>query len=708
MSKKLKKKGSSLVVITVVMAIIFTTSTAILTLVTSDYKMRINESKRIENMYKADSGLDVVYNVIVKNSEAAILNASKYVAEEYKDSTVDVDILYENMNKEFKEKFIEFLGKTADNKGKDETTDALLAQGIVNNKYKIFNESTKEFTWKNYVRNTDVADNPLIEILDYVYSTTELDKGEGEIKIKVKSTFESLTGEFKNTKTISTEFLIKTPDYQDNLVASTNTEIIEIKPVFDGKAITADGNMNVKGNVNIKGDVWIKGNQDNKENPNYVFDKYRGGIIVDNSTLNIDGNIYTANTLQLKNDTEVTITKDVYALNTYVGKDSTDATSSNNTLNVNSNLVVNNDLALNATNSQIDIDKNFYGVNDKTTPTADTAEKAMKSSSIIVNEIGLNEDKSPTSSITVTGDSYIMGVAYIDATDSDGNKYQTGESVAVKGNYLAYTNILSGYEDKVTMKYYNPLQLIEAIDGDRTVEKKAEYIKNYYANNSGELKNGGVNLKGNVSSVGAYIDKSGKVQYDNNWSEDTIINEMRSEFARSVFAMGNTNGVVSDKDNNKLYSAGQVVKTVSNQVNFSKIKEGMTLNEKYGQVYLDNIASEVTIIDNKIGNKEIKEGVIIVKNNIKIKGNFDFKGIIIAGGNVVIDNTESNTVKIEYDENIVRKVIASNYDVFKEIFKGSKINDAEVNVGETISVETTTNGYEVDSYLKNKNWKIVK
>ena len=707
MSNKLKKKGSSLVVITVVMAILFTTSTAILTLVTSDYKMRINESRRIENMYKADSGLDVVYNVIVKNSEAAILKASKEVTKKYKDSTEDISSLYEKMNKDFKEEFIKFLGKSAANKGENKNTDALLAQGIVNNKYMIFSEDTDSFDWKNYERNADVAANPVIEILDYEYRDTSIEEGKGEIRIKVKSTFESLTGEFKNTKTISTEFVIKTPDYEGSLVASTNTENIEIQPVFDGKAITADGNMNVTGNVSIKGDIWIKGNQENIENPNYVFDKYRGGVVVDNSTLNIDGNIYTANTLQLKNNTNVTVTNDIYALNTYVGKDNTDATSSNNILNVNKNLVVNNDLALNATESSINIDTNFYGINDKTT-VADTAEKAMKSSSIIVNEIGLKEDNTPTSSITVNGDSYIMGVAYINATDNEGNKYQTGESVAVKGNYLAYTDILAEYEDNVTMKYYNPLQLIEFIDGDDTLKNKAEYIKEYYAANSSELKTGGVNLKGNVSSVGAYIDKAGKVQYDNSWSGDAVIDGIRSEFARNVFAMGNTNGVDSDKDNSELYSAGQVVNTVSNQVDFSKIVEGITLNEKYGQVYLDNTASEVTIIDNKIGNKEIKEGVIIVKNNINIEDDFDFKGIIIAGGDVEFKNTVSNTVKIEYDENIVRKVIASNYDVLKNIFIGSKINDAEVNVGELINVETTTNGYEVDSYLSTNNWKILK
>ena len=60
-----------------------------------------------------------------------------------------------------------------------------------------------------------------------------------------------------------------------------------------------------------------------------------------------------------------------------------------------------------------------------------------------------------------------MGVAYLNATDESGNKYQTGESVAVKGNYLAYTDVddvLNGATN-VTLKYYSPLQLLESKNG---------------------------------------------------------------------------------------------------------------------------------------------------------------------------------------------------------------------------------------------------
>ena len=88
-----------------------------------------------------------------------------------------------------------------------------------------------------------------------------------------------------------------------------------------------------------------------------------------------------------------------------------------------------------------------------------------ESSSLIVNSEG--------ASVTVTGETYLSGVAYI---DTKGVPYQTGESVAIKGNYLAYSKILPGYDERIQMKYYNPLLLVEAIDNDSSAQKKAEYF----------------------------------------------------------------------------------------------------------------------------------------------------------------------------------------------------------------------------------------
>ena len=51
----------------------------------------------------------------------------------------------------------------------------------------------------------------------------------------------------------------------------------------------------------MKGDIWVKGNSELGENPAYAFDKYRGGISVENGELNLIGNTFTNRTLHLKN-----------------------------------------------------------------------------------------------------------------------------------------------------------------------------------------------------------------------------------------------------------------------------------------------------------------------------------------------------------------------------------------------------------------------
>ena len=72
---------------------------------------------------------------------------------------------------------------------------------------------------------------------------------------------------------------------------------------------------------------------------------------------------------------------------------------------------------------------------------------------------------------------YICGTAYINNDENE--KYQTGESVAFKGNYIAYSDTL-GKED-VKLDYYKPLQLISKKNGSNvSVIEKAKHFKEYW------------------------------------------------------------------------------------------------------------------------------------------------------------------------------------------------------------------------------------
>lgn len=692
MNIRKKKKGSTFVIVVVVMAIIFTTGTTILAVTANDYKMRINQSKKLQNLYEADSGLDVVENIIIKTSQEAIKYADKEVKKKFTELD-DKDRSKDKINEIFKDKFYEFL--TVRNKEILNLKEVeILEYLILEKKYiKSILESGK-LEYDSAISN--IENRFIIEIPEGGYVKNINNGKVSNITIEVKSNFESTEGQLKNKKTVSTKYSITAPDYNSEITS------INIYPVFDGKAITADGNMNVEslGNksiVNISGDIWVQGNNNLGNSPEYTFDKYIGGIKLDNTSFNINGNIYTANTFHLNNlVNESSVNGDIYAKNIYVGKSINSNVSKLNNISFEKNVVVNNDLALNSDNSSILIKKNFYGINDKTTDTL-TANKALNSSSIIINDI------SKTSTITVNNDSYIMGVAYLNATDTDGNKYQTGESVAVKGNYLAYTDVddvLNGARN-VTLKYYSPLQLLESKDGQSNTAMKADYFSEYYSKNNNfyNFNDGGVSLKKSVKSVGVSVkDGQGNIQKSNISDSDiSIVNEQRNEFARNVFAMGDATGF----DN--LYDGQEVKRQVSNQVNFSEIRriQGNSFDTTEGSIILSgNENDNIEIKDNKYNGQTINRGLIITNGNITIEGEFNFTGNIITTGNIILKGEGEKN--ITYDPQVVRSILSLNNDLLKDIFVKSQGNREEV------KVTSASELYSVDKFLTKSLWRIVK
>lgn len=689
--KRKKKKASTFVIVVVVMAVIFTTGTTILAVTANDYKMRINESKKLQNLYEADSGLDVVENIIIKTSQEAIKYADKEVKKEFT-KLEDKDRSKDKINELFKDKFYEFLiikNKQTINVNNSPKNVDILEYLILEKKYikSILESGTLEF--ESAISNRE--NSFTIEIPEGGYIKNTNNGKVSNITIELKSTFENSEGELKNKKTVSTKYVVKAPEYNSEITS------INIYPVFDGKAITADGNMNLSnGNLTINGDIWVKGNENLGDNPEYTFEKYKGGIKLENTKFNIDGNIYTSNTFHLNNAvSEASVDGDIYAKNIYIGKSINSNFSQSNNISFEKNVIVNNDLALNATNSNIMIKNNFYGINEKTTEVS-TADKALNSSSIIVN------DTSKTSTITVNKDSYIMGVAYLNATDEGGNKYQTGESVAVKGNYLAYTDvedILNGKEN-VTLKYYSPLQLLESKNEQSNASMKADYFAEYYSKGTNYYKfnDGGVNLKGTVKSVGTSIkDSSGNIQKANITNEDlNLVNEQRNEFARNVFAMGDATGFEN------LYNGQEVKRTVSNQINFDKVKDIniQDIKSENGVVILRGNNENIVIENNKIGDKEVKKGLIITNGNITIKGNFEFTGNIITTGNINFEGTGER--RITYNPQVVRGVLALNYDILKDIFNESQGKREE------IKVTSASELYSADKFLERSLWRIVK
>ena len=701
---KNKKKGSTFVIVIVLMSIIFTLGSTILAVTISDYKIRINESKKLQNLYLADSGLDIVENIITKSTREIIQYADNKVKKEIlelssnKPSNKDtnetnneniIELETENLDKldseyannRFREIYLELINKYKNGM-------PLFEYLILNKEYitsidngKIESKKYDDILYEDKEFEISIPDG-VTQIEKEVDGKTSING----IEIKVVSTFEDTKGELKNKKTISTKFQITVPEEYDAKVSE-----IDILNIYDKKAITIDGNLEMieGGSLNIEGDIWVKGDIDEYKNDSeFIFEKYKGGIEIQNANLSLTGNIYTGESLTLRNSTSSNITGNLYAKNLYLGKKIDGNYSNNNNIIVTQDVILNNDLALNDKNSNININGNFYGVNDQTEG-LNTPEKALNSSSIIINE-GEN------SNINIKGTSYIMGVAYLDATDLKGNKYETGESVAIKGNYLAYNDV-SEIDENTEMKYYGPLQLIEFEDSDSksSIAQKADYIYNYYQNNSDKFKNGVITL-GSVKSIGISVDKNGNIKNRNlDKSKDLIytpneVIDKQKEFILNVLAMGD---ILETSDLNYY---DKVKNSVSSQIN-SGILEKLNI-EKYIQKDEEN-NEQICIIAKKgdITLTGTKEGLVIVDGDVTIEGNFNFTGAIIATGDIKFKN--SNNRSIKYDANVIKDTLANNQEL-KDIFNTNISTSSEIRVSSDSSI------YNKECFLKTLSWKI--
>lgn len=797
MVKKRKKKGSSLVMVVIITAMIFTFATSMIAMVTGDYKARLNESKELQNLYQSEAGLDLVYNTIIKNSDTATEYANKQVFD-YIAGIKDVNSIadndekiYEVLNKKFKENFIKFLGKhetvnnttnlsdlKATNEGaknkvvpnsvisitddRDEYYNNNLLYAIMNLQYLTYESADANVEIKNENLkwnpiSREIKDNQVAEIKVIGY---EVDMTNYKITVQVESTFKTDSSKnstyLENKKTIKTKYIVNAPNYAQNYGISADVKDINLYDA-SSKAIVADGNLYIKnaGTVNVNGgDIWIKGTDTNESKTSlYSFDKYRSGIFINNSSFNVtDGKIYTNATFNLENEADVKI-KDLYAVNAYIGAQSVGAASNNNKL-VATNVITNNDIAFNSPNSNIQIG-NYYGINDKTIESGviDKADAAMKSSTIIVN----NDKKSANSTINIDK-AVVMGVAYVETDKA----YQTGESVAIRGNYAAYEYILPGYIDKIKLEQYNTdefkAQFIKKTDGSElSVTDKAKYFEEYYKfdNNKFKFSNGGITIK-NLTSVGASATTNGVnsgtgIDIDGDTLRD--ISSFKKEYAKNVYAMGDLDG---DDAQMEAYNANVVKNTVASSINFDKLvdyvsdKELEDLKLKEGQLILNKDADKTVHVysdrielldkDSNVLNtirlasgKDTHKAMIVTKGNVVIgDGNktVNYNGTIISAGDVTFEGT--GVKNITYTQQTIVDISAKFYYYIDGVFNGNPVlvqvgkdtliskginnqTSYKQNEGSATENSTVTDvyyksnaKYDADTYLKKGLWQLVK
>lgn len=671
-----KKKGSAMLSVTIFTTVIIAVAAVSLTVVANDYKMKVNESKKVANLYGAESGLNMAYNVLVKVFDYAVEVSNQAVQAMLDNNDLALDDSQEKMNEVFQDAFISvFESETLPGDKNGTKIDGILEYCLSQQQYPTFKDDKVVF------QDFDFSSSDQLAI--------HVDRDRKDLKFifTFTSDFTSSTQVTQsNERQVSVKYSINVPTYQGAIKENFTTVSIENYPVFIDSVVNIDGNALLTGNINVIGNLRVKGMQ--VETNDVVYGKYAQGIKVSNGSLNVTGSVITNETLSLNKNGSATISEDIYARNVYLGKTGIADGATKASLEVNNSVYLDNDLVVNVqpdTNgilSTVTLE-NLYGLNDKNLTSSTNGNPIRESSSLIVNSEG--------ASVTVTGETYLSGVAYI---DTKGVPYQTGESVAIKGNYLAYSEILPGYDERIEMKYYNPLLLVEAIDNDSSAQKKAEYFVKAAEEGSLTLSDGGVSLNPESTyTVGAWM--NGTIGVGSNLAlNSTELDKKKTSYAIEVFNMG----MEAQKED---YESGTVKRTVKNQINFkhsvfSNIYR--TFNNTYGEVILNNDENKIILIqanddgkntikyvdkktkdEIKIIPKDGEEGIskafIVTNGDVVLEGDVSLTGNIIATGNLYVDesNQVNGKIKLEFNPQLTQQIIASNYNDLKDIFKVDSI-----------------------------------
>lgn len=791
-----KKQGSSFIFVVIMFMFVTVVSTAMLSMVSGNYKARVSESKRVHNLYGAESGLDIAYNVAAKTVEKANIYAvdctekfrkyvksiSKYdkiedkiTINEIEFSKADIQALYalyehldylkmtqgdetscngdidKLLNCIFKKSFKNYIDSNLKNDiqngkingenvsyGQDVEIEIVTGgdngklnweldnQNSNNEKIELQNSSVDVFN--GYDEDGNI--NPTQRDIRFKYESKKTSDINiiSNFKTDRDNASETLVG--KNPREIQVTFSVTVPNYDE--VSFKNS--ITYPSVRDIPGLTVGGNMTVEdSNLNVTGDIFVEGTTPVVTPIDRTYKKYDSGIKINSTntgknTINFNDNVYTRETFNIKNNVNVNIKGDLYAKNVYAGNSDSNGVSSgnskfkvNNTENTDDNqkVVVYNDLAIKAENTEISID-NFYGISDINGKTDEGVER--KSSSIIVNN---QKSENTNSKITIENKAYIAGVAHIN-TERDG--YQTGESVAVKGNYNAYS-VPQLENDQ--FEYHNPLQLLKPNESlpQGELDQKANHFFDYWkkeiiteTNDKKAIAEGSMDCGGviflnpnseNIKSVGALVYKDKDVSKIakpsftiEDFNKDSIVKKLRQNYAKNIYKLINDDNKLSDDYLEKLYTgndaevqAETVQNNILNKFNRDYDEKGTVFSKDKPIVITDDKSKYDQDKYKTIDGSSNLNRVIVTSKDVIIDGDVNFRGNIITSGNLEIKG--NGTVNLYYDPTLTKDIQNENLSIFKQVFGDEYGGDDFENSGAT----STSNGA---SFLKTKQWKIIK
>jgi hypothetical protein len=532
----------------------------------------------------------------------------------------------------------------------------------------------------------------------------------------------------QNGRKVQATYEIMVPDF-DDVFFGKGKQDTDNYVFFDKSGFIIGGDLkaeNIEG-LEVTGDIFVQGKEPNLSG-NRAYDKYYGGILLgaNDKTANknegnhkegiiFNNNVSTRGTFSVQSNVDAVIKGDLSARNLYAGNIDGSSGGGNSDIKL-GQAILDNDLTIKGDNVKINME-DFYGINDQNSgikydnvknPYKNSSMPERTSSSIIVNS-----DKD-NSVVKINNSAYIMGVAHIDTA----NSYQTGESVAVKGNYMAYAVPIN---DEEKFEYDKPLQLLKG-----NLAEKSEHFYNYWnkksngqvtenadevgknIDESAEPRNGGIILPDKVYSVGAVVctdgtSKNTKVKPASDLlstKDNEIVNDKRIEYAKRVFKIGK-DATIKDYGLGES-GADKVKETILKDL--SKIPASYNLEEEM------NKTGEIAIFnddpDKKITISKDMSAVIVTNGDVMIDGNVKFTGDIITGGDLII--SDKSKAKLEYDQEVVDRVAAKYREVFSSVFeKLIVINNTKEESSKELEALLDVQ-YDIKQYLKNRLWKLVK
>jgi len=739
-----RKKGSSLIAVLLIFAVLSISSLSILSLTVSDYNVRITASKKVQSLYASDSGVNAVYGIMKKISSQATQIGNNAVDDYMKtfDGSLDTSELKTKLNDIFKQSY-------------QQSISTYISSNIAS-PHEYLNDGTCKDLEGNTMSLYDSAttNQPTIAVEENLDESYPIKANQWKFKIVSQFFTSPINDQTSNKRIVTADIVLPNNGYQGSYLVNPIEQETSINPVWKN-AISIDGDMNINSDITVNGDIFVKGKMPVVATEK-VYTKYNGGITIGSENdataimANFNKNVVTSNSFNINGQNKtVNVAGNIYAGNVYVGKNnnSDQSDSSNCWLTVHDPggikgmVYTDNDLSLYATNSHINIDK-YYGINgiDENEEKRAVDKDYNSSSSIIVNT-----DDIGTNSFIKIGDAIINGTAFINTE----TPYETGESVSIKGNYRAYTVPIpkstgTPYdEDKVDFVYNKPLQLVNNFKSPNTnleYKDKAKYFREIDNLQAISLKKDGITIGNLIFSAGVAVANGGLKPEA---TDTSLIQSKRDDFAKMVYEMGDDKhlGVPTNDDTSTMlkddYSQGKIYKDVfagdevakrdvdgyqTNtiaQVNLSKVDDCENIDINNSEVEVRTKSKNVVLLGEgstyiPTANDEVIDlskmgdphGIIITSGNVTLSGKVTFTGTIIAGGDLTTINDGQKI--LTYDDNYMLKTIARDYtNTYGKIFNpNTTISTQNVTVATTVG--ENSNGTKDDTVLPVtlSNWRV--